>query len=58
MRLTYRMAAIEEELAELSYLSDGKETPRIKELIKEYQEEMKKLEETKDTSQGGMKNED
>jgi hypothetical protein len=46
MKITYRMAMIEEELANLSYLSGGEETPRIKELIKEYQEEMKKVEET------------
>lgn len=46
MKITSKMAAIEEELATLSYLSGGKETPKIKELIKEYQEEMKKLEET------------
>jgi hypothetical protein len=56
MKITYRMAAIEEELAELTYLSGGKETPRIKKLINEYQEEMKKLEETKDIE--GTKHED
>ncbi len=44
MKITFRMAAIEEELAELSYLSDGKETPRMKELMEEYREEMLKLE--------------
>ena len=44
MKLTYRMNAIEEELAMLAYLSGGKETPKIKELIAEYQDEMKKLE--------------
>ena len=44
MKLTYRMNAIEEELAMLTQLSGGKETPRIKELIAEYQGEMKKLE--------------
>ena len=44
MKLTYRMNAIEEELAMLTQLSGGKETPRIKELIAEYQSEMKKLE--------------
>lgn len=44
MKLTYRMNAIEEELAMLTQLSGGKETPRIKELMAEYQGEMKKLE--------------
>ena len=44
MKLTYRMNAIEEELAMLTQLSGGKETPRIKELMAEYQEEVKKLE--------------
>lgn len=44
MKLTYRMNAIEEELAMLTPLSGGKETPRIKELIAEYQGEMKKIE--------------
>jgi hypothetical protein len=44
MKLTYRMNAIEEELAMLTQLSGGKETPRIKELVAEYQGEMKKLE--------------
>ena len=44
MKLSFRMCAIEEELVELSYLSGGKETPRIKKLIEEYREEMKKLE--------------
>lgn len=44
MKLTYRMNAIEEELAMLTQLSGGKETTRIKELIAEYQGEMKKLE--------------
>ena len=48
MKITFRMAAIEEELAELSYLSDGKETDRIKELKKEYLEEMMKLEQQKE----------
>ena len=48
MKITFRMAAIEEELAELSYLSGGKETPRIKELMKEYREEMMKLEQQKE----------
>lgn len=44
MKLTYRMNAIEEELAMLTQLSGGKETPRIKELMAEYQGEMKKIE--------------
>ena len=44
MKLTYRMNAIEDELAMLTQLSGGKETPRIKELIAEYQGEMKKIE--------------
>lgn len=44
MQLTFRMNAIEEELAMLTYLSGGKETPRIKELMAEYQGEVKKLE--------------
>ena len=44
MKLTSRMNAIEEELAMLTYLSGGKETPRIKELLAEYQDEMKKIE--------------
>lgn len=44
MKLTSRMNAIEEELAMLTHLSGGKETPRIKELMAEYQGEMKKIE--------------
>lgn len=44
MKLTHRMNAIEEELAMLTQLSGGKETPRIKELMAEYQGEMKKIE--------------
>lgn len=44
MKLTSRMNAIEEELAMLTHLSGGKETPRIKELMAEYQGEVKKLE--------------
>jgi NAD-dependent SIR2 family protein deacetylase len=45
MKLTSRMNAIEDELRMLMQLSGGKETPRIKELMTEYQGEMKKLEE-------------
>ena len=48
MKITSRMTAIEEELAELSYLSGGKETSRIKELMKEYREEMLNLEQPKE----------
>lgn len=44
MKMTSRMNAIENELDALSYFNKGKETPRIKELIAEYQEEVKKLE--------------
>ena len=44
MKLTSRMNAIEDELRMLIQLSGGKETPRIKELMAEYQGEMKKLE--------------
>ena len=44
MKLTSRMNAIEDELRMLRQLSGGKETPRIKELMAEYQGEMKKLE--------------
>ena len=44
MKLTSRMNAIEDELHMLMQLSGGKETPRIKELMAEYQGEMKKLE--------------
>ena len=44
MKLTSRMNAIEAELDMLMRLSGGKETPRIKELMAEYQGEVKKLE--------------
>lgn len=44
MKLTSRMNAIEEELAMLTQLSGGKETPRIKELMAEYRGEIEKLE--------------
>ena len=44
MKMTYRMYAIEEELAELSYLNGNIETPQIKQLMEEYREEMQKLE--------------
>ena len=44
MKLTSRMNAIEDELDMLMRLSGGKETPRIKELMAEYQGEVKKLE--------------
>ena len=44
MKMTYRMYAIEEELAELSYLNGNQETPQIKKLMEEYREEMQKLE--------------
>lgn len=45
MKLTSRMNAIEDELRMLTQLSGGKETPRIKELMTEYQGEMSKLQE-------------
>ena len=44
MKLTKRMNEIEEELRELSYLSGGKETKRIKSLTEEYQSLMKEQE--------------
>ena len=39
MKMTYRMYAIEEELAELSYLNGNQETPQIKKLMEEYRED-------------------
>lgn len=50
MKMTLRMNAIENELDTLSYLSNGEETPRVKELIAEYQEEVKKLEAEENTN--------
>ena len=44
MKMTYRMYAIEEELAELTYLNGDRETPQTKKLMAEYREDMQKLE--------------
>lgn len=51
MKMTYRMCAIEEELAELSYLNGNQETPQIKKLMEEYREEMQKLEQQQELEQ-------